>query len=156
MAGTGNDFLVMEYQGSDSLYVPVDRLSLIQRFKGGDGAEPALDKLGGSRWNASKERARKAIEKIAADLVEMYAYRKVAKGFSYPPVNDLYREFESTFGFEETPDQAKAIADVLRDMEREEPMDRLICGDVGFGKSDDRAGRAALSDVQGQNERLPR
>ncbi len=136
MAGTGNDFLVMEYQGSDSLYVPVDRLSLIQRFKGGDGAEPALDKLGGSRWNASKERARKAIEKIAADLVEMYAYRKVAKGFSYPPVNDLYREFESTFGFEETPDQAKAIADVLRDMEREEPMDRLICGDVGFGKTE--------------------
>ena len=147
MAGTGNDFLVMEYQGSDSLYVPVDRLSLIQRFKGGDGAEPALDKLGGSRWNASKERARKAIEKIAADLVEMYAYRKVAKGFSYPPVNDLYREFESTFGFEETPDQAKAIADVLRDMEREEPMDRLICGDVGFGKTE-IAVRAAFKAVQ--------
>lgn len=132
----GNDFLVMEYQGKDSLYVPVDRLSLIQRFKGGDGVEPALDKLGGSRWNTSKERARKAIEKIAADLVEMYAYRKVAKGFTYPPVGDLYREFESTFGFEETPDQAKAIADVLSDMEKPEPMDRLVCGDVGFGKTE--------------------
>ena len=78
----------------------------------------------------------KAIEKIAADLVEMYAYRKVAKGFRYDPPGELYHEFEATFGFEETPDQAKAIQDVLDDMDRGEPMDRLICGDVGFGKTE--------------------
>ena len=83
-----------------------------------------------------KEKARKAIEKIAADLVEMYAYRKVAKGFRYDPPGELYHEFEATFGFEETPDQAKAIQDVLDDMDRGEPMDRLICGDVGFGKTE--------------------
>ncbi len=134
--GTGNDFLLLEYSGKDRLYVPVDRLSLVQRFKGGDGAEPALDKLGGSAWAGGREKARKAIEKIAADLVEMYAYRKVAKGFRYDPPGELYREFEATFGFEETLDQARAIQDVLDDMDKPEPMDRLVCGDVGFGKTE--------------------
>ncbi|WP_165177451.1 transcription-repair coupling factor [Desulfovibrio sp. ZJ369] len=131
-----NDFLLIEYSGRDKLYVPADRLSLIQRFKGAEGVEPALDRLGGAGWVASREKARKAIEKIAADLVEMYAYRKVAKGFRYDPPGELYREFEATFGFEETPDQARAIQDVLEDMEKSEPMDRLICGDVGFGKTE--------------------
>ena len=131
-----NDFLLIEYSGRDKLYVPADRLGLIQRFKGTEGVEPALDRLGGPAWAAGKEKARKAIEKIAADLVEMYAYRKVAKGFRYDPPGELYHEFEATFGFEETPDQAKAIHDVLDDMDRGEPMDRLICGDVGFGKTE--------------------
>ncbi|HJA78471.1 MAG TPA: transcription-repair coupling factor [Candidatus Desulfovibrio intestinavium] len=134
--GTGNDFLLLEYSGRDRLYVPVDRLGLVQRFKGGDGAEPALDKLGGTGWTSGREKARKAIERIAADLVEMYAYRKVAKGFRYDPPGELYREFEATFGFEETPDQAAAIQDVLDDMDKAEPMDRLVCGDVGFGKTE--------------------
>lgn len=136
VGGVGNDFLLLEYQGRDKLYVPVDRLDLIQRFSGGEDASPSLDRLGGTSWAAGKDRARKAIEQIAADLVEMYAYRKVAKGFSYGPVGDLYREFEATFGYEETPDQSKAIEDVLADMERPEPMDRLVCGDVGFGKTE--------------------
>ncbi len=131
-----NDYLLLEYSGADKLYVPADRLALIQRFKGGDGVDPALDKLGGSLWQSSKDKARKAIEKIAADLVEMYALRKVTKGFSYGPPDELYREFEATFGFEETPDQAKAIQDVLDDMAKSEPMDRLVCGDVGFGKTE--------------------
>ncbi len=131
-----NDYLLLEYSGADKLYVPADRLALIQRFKGGDGVDPSLDKLGGSQWQNSKEKARKAIEKIAADLVEMYAYRKVTKGFNYGPPDELFREFEATFGFEETPDQAKAIQDVLDDMEKSQPMDRLVCGDVGFGKTE--------------------
>ncbi|WP_297829088.1 transcription-repair coupling factor, partial [uncultured Desulfovibrio sp.] len=131
-----NDFLLIEYSGRDKLYVPADRLGLIQRFKGNEGVEPALDRLGGAAWAAGKEKARKAIEKIAADLVEMYAYRKVAKGFRYDPPGELYHEFEATFGFEETPDQAKAIQDVLDDMDKSEPMDRLVCGDVGFGKTE--------------------
>ncbi len=136
MGATSNDYLLLEYSGADKLYVPADRLALIQRFKGGDGAAPVLDKLGGSQWHNSKEKARKAIEKIAADLVEMYAFRKVTKGFSYGPPDELFKEFEATFGFEETPDQAKAIQDVLDDMEKSQPMDRLVCGDVGFGKTE--------------------
>lgn len=134
--GVSNDFLLVEYAGSDKLYVPVDRLGLIQRFRGQEGFVPVLDKLGGQAWNAGKEKARKAIEKIAADLVETYAYRKVAKGYRYDPPGELYHEFEATFGFEETPDQARAIGEVLGDMEKDAPMDRLICGDVGFGKTE--------------------
>lgn len=136
LGGVVNDFLLLEYSGDDKLYLPVDRLSLVQRFKGNDEARPTLDKLGGGAWQASKDKARKAIEKIAADLVEMYAYRKIAKGYSYGEIGELYREFEASFGFEETPDQARAIQDVLEDMDKDVPMDRLVCGDVGFGKTE--------------------
>lgn len=136
MHAAANDFLLVEYSGQDKLYVPVDRLGLVQRFKGAEGSEPALDRLGTTAWASGREKARKAIEKIAADLVEMYAYRKVTKGFRYDPPGDLYHEFEATFGFEETPDQAKAIRDVLEDMDKSAPMDRLVCGDVGFGKTE--------------------
>ena len=136
LGGVSNDFLLLRYAGDDKLYVPVDRLALVQRFKGEDGDEPSLDRLGGAAWQTSKDKARKAIEKIAQDLVEMYAWRKVAKGFRYDPPGEMYREFEASFGFEETPDQAKAIQDVLSDMEKAEPMDRLVCGDVGFGKTE--------------------
>jgi transcription-repair coupling factor (superfamily II helicase) len=131
-----NDYLLLLFDGGDKLYLPVDRLSLVQRYKGPEGNEPSLDRLGGARWKTSREKAKKAIEKIAQDLVEMYAYRRVAKGYAYGPVNELYWEFEATFGFEETPDQDRAIAEVLEDMERSEPMDRLVCGDVGFGKTE--------------------
>ncbi|WP_243367935.1 transcription-repair coupling factor [Fundidesulfovibrio soli] len=131
-----NDYLLLLFDGGDKLYLPVDRLGLVQRYKGPEGTDPSLDRLGGARWKTSREKARKAIEKIAQDLVEMYAYRRVAKGYAYGPVNELYWEFEATFGFEETPDQERAISDVLEDMERPEPMDRLVCGDVGFGKTE--------------------
>ncbi len=135
--GVSHDFLAIEYQGADMLYLPVDRLENVQRFRAAEGsAAPGLDRLGGQSWGTCRERARKAVEKIAADLMEMYAYRKVAKGFHYDPPDELYREFEASFGWEETPDQARAIEDVLRDMDRPEPMDRLVCGDVGFGKTE--------------------
>jgi transcription-repair coupling factor (superfamily II helicase) len=151
LGGLENDYLLLRYAEEDKLYLPVDRLSLVQRFKGSEDHSPGLDRLGGNQWFSSKERARKAIEKIAADLVEMYALRKVVKGFHYTPVNELYREFEASFGFEETPDQAKAIEEVLADMEKPEPMDRLVCGDVGFGKTEvalRAAFRAALEGRQ--------
>ncbi len=131
-----NDYLLLYFDGEDKLYLPVDRLNLVQRFKGPEGVEPRLDRLGGSLWAKSTERARKAIEKIAQDLVEMYAFRRVAKGYGYGPPGEMYREFEATFGFEETPDQARAIDDVFADMAKPEPMDRLVCGDVGFGKTE--------------------
>lgn len=136
LGGVANDYMLLVYAGDDKLYLPVDRMAFVQRYKAPDGGEAAPDRLGGTQWFSSKEKARKAIEKIAGDLVEMYAYRKVAKGFLYHPVSEMYREFEASFGFEETPDQARAIQDVLRDMEKPEPMDRLICGDVGFGKTE--------------------
>lgn len=131
-----NDYLLLEYSGKDKLYVPADRIALVQRFKGTEGITPSLDRLGSVAWTQGKEKARKAIEKIAADLVEMYAYRKVTKGFHYDPPGELFREFEATFNYEETPDQDKAIQDVLDDMDKKEPMDRLVCGDVGFGKTE--------------------
>ena len=130
------DFLLLIYADDDKFYLPVDRLSLIQRFKGPDGLMPPLDKLGGSSWQASKSKVKKAIEQIAQDLVEMYAYRKLAKGYGYGQVNELFSEFEASFGFEETPDQARVIDEVLEDMDRPEAMDRLVCGDVGFGKTE--------------------
>jgi transcription-repair coupling factor (superfamily II helicase) len=133
---TGNDYLVLLYAGEDKLYVPVDRLNLVQKYKGPENATPALDRLGSTRWAKTKERVRKVLEAIAHDLVQMYAYRKVAKGYSYAADQELLREFETTFGFEETPDQEQAIRDVFADMEKEEPMDRLICGDAGFGKTE--------------------
>ncbi len=133
---TGGDYLLLVFADEDKLYLPADRLGLLQRYKGPEGVSPPLDRLGGARWKSVRERAKKAIERIAADLVEMYAYRQVAKGYAYGPTNELYLEFEATFGFEETPDQEKAIGEVLADMERPEPMDRLVCGDVGFGKTE--------------------
>ncbi|WP_035105056.1 transcription-repair coupling factor [Desulfohalovibrio reitneri] len=132
----GGDYLLLHFDGQDKLYLPVDRMRVVQRFKGPEGSTPSLDSLRGARWKAAKERARKAVEKIAHELVEMYAYRRVAKGYSYDPPGELYWEFEAGFGFEETPDQAQAIQDVLADLENPEPMDRLVCGDVGFGKTE--------------------
>ncbi len=143
---TGNDYLLLEYGGGDKLYVPVDKLNLVQLYKGPDGAHPSLDKLGSAQWNKTKSRVRKAIETIAHDLVEMYAYRKLAKGYSYPVSEELYRDFEATFDFNETEDQEQAIQDVLQDMENPEPMDRLVCGDAGFGKTE-VAMRAAFKAV---------
>jgi transcription-repair coupling factor (superfamily II helicase) len=131
-----NDYLLIYYANDDKLYIPADRFSLVQKFKGPEGVSPSLDRLGGTGWSKTKARVRKAIEKIARDLVDMYAFRKVAKGYSYGPAGELFREFEATFGFEETPDQAQAIKDVMQDMENPEPMDRLVCGDVGFGKTE--------------------
>jgi transcription-repair coupling factor (superfamily II helicase) len=145
---TGNDYLLLVYSGGDKLYVPVDRLNLVQKYKGPEGSVPSLDKLGSSSWRNTREKVRKALEAVAHDLVQMYAYRKVAKGYVYPPADELYREFEATFDFEETPDQEQAIRAVLQDMEGQEPMDRLVCGDAGFGKTE-VAMRAAFRAVTG-------
>lgn len=136
MGEVANDFLLLLFADEDKLYLPVDRLGCVQRYQGPEGAVPALDRLGSTGWRKARERVRKAVAAIARDLVEMYAFRKIAKGFSYGPVPAFYRDFEASFGFDETPGQERAIAEVLADMERPEPMDRLVCGDVGFGKTE--------------------
>lgn len=134
--GIGGDFLLLEYAGKDKLYLPVDRINLVQRYVGGEGSEPSLDRLGGAGWDRKKAKASEAIEEMAEELLRIYAARQVHEGFSFTPPDDLYREFEGSFSFEETPDQLGAIEDVLRDMESSRPMDRLVCGDVGYGKTE--------------------
>jgi len=130
------DFVTIEYADHDRLYIPADRIDRIQKYIGLDDESPLLDRLGGRSWMLTKKKAKKAIEKIAKDLVKIYGMRKFLKGFAFSKVDNYYREFEATFEYEETPDQTKAIDDVLSDMESEKPMDRLICGDVGFGKTE--------------------
>jgi len=136
IGGVGGDFLLLEYAGTDKLYLPVDRLGLVQRYAGPDGATPSPDRLGGTGWEKSRGRAAKAIEELAGELIEIYAKREMSEGFAFSPPDEMYREFEASFAWEETPDQMQAINDVLADMQRPRPMDRLVCGDVGYGKTE--------------------
>jgi transcription-repair coupling factor (superfamily II helicase) len=122
-----NDYLEIEYQGGDRLFVPVDRLNLLQKYLGVEEVPPKVDRLGGKSWERTKKRVRQAVEKIARELVELYAARRVLPGHAFSPPDQVFREFEATFPYEETPDQLKAIEDVLADMQRDTPMDRLIC-----------------------------
>lgn len=135
-SGGEGDFLCIRYAGGDSVYVPVDNMDLVQKYIGTEGHAPHIDRLQGSRWEQTKKRVEKAIEEIAADLVDLYAAREVMEGFPFSPDNPMFREFEASFEYEETPDQLSAIEDVKRDMESRRPMDRLICGDVGYGKTE--------------------
>jgi transcription-repair coupling factor (superfamily II helicase) len=141
-----NDFLVIEYSAGDILYIPVNALGKIQRYLGPDGYVPKIDRMGGSSWESVKERVKKSVREVAEELVAIYAAREVMERESFAPPDRIYEEFCSTFEFEETPDQAKAIEDVHMDMDETKPMDRLICGDAGFGKTE-VAIRAALRAV---------
>ncbi|HKZ16454.1 MAG TPA: DEAD/DEAH box helicase, partial [Geobacteraceae bacterium] len=130
------DFLLLEYAGSDKLYLPVDRINLVQRYVGSEGIVPALDRLGGSGWEKKKAKVLESVQEMAEELLKIYAEREICEGFSFSPPDDMYREFEASFEYDETPDQMSAIEDVLRDMGKDRPMDRLICGDVGYGKTE--------------------
>lgn len=132
----GEDFLLLEYAGGDKLYLPVDRINLVQRYVGAENIQPSLDKLGGVGWEKKKAKAREAIEEMAGELLKIYAARQVHDGFAFSPPDELCREFEASFAFEETPDQMSAIEDVFSDMQSSKPMDRLVCGDVGYGKTE--------------------
>ncbi len=144
--GITREFAAIEYRDGDILYVPVDRLNNIQKYIGAEVEPPRIDKLGGSTWRRAKEKVKKEIEKFVQELLELQAKRTLAKGFAFSPDTPWQREFEESFPYEETPDQLKAIEEVKRDMEEEKPMDRLICGDVGFGKTE-VAMRAAFKAV---------
>ena len=147
VAGTEGDYLYLEYLGGDRLYLPVDRINLVQKYvSGGDGVKPALDKLGGTSWERVKAKTREALLSMARELVEIGAKRQVLRGRSYESGDPLCKEFEVRFPFEETPDQQRAIEEVLADLAAEQPMDRLVCGDVGFGKTE-VAMRAAFAVV---------
>ena len=147
VAGVTRDYLYLEYAGSDRVFVPVDQLAKISRYVGAGGAHPPLSKLGGTRWDAMKARARRAAQELAGELLNLYAERKRREGYAFAPDSDWQREFEDAFQYTETPDQRDAIDFVKADMEAPRPMDRLICGDVGYGKTE-VALRAAFKAVQ--------
>ncbi len=134
--GLRADYLSLEYLGGDKLYLPVDRINFITKYEGTEDTLPRLDKLGGSSWQRTKKRVKQSVEKIARDLIELYSARKVYKGHAFSPPDHYYREFEASFPYEETSDQLAAITDVMGDMSHDKPMDRLICGDVGYGKTE--------------------
>ncbi|SPF39692.1 Transcription-repair-coupling factor [Candidatus Sulfotelmatobacter kueseliae] len=147
--GDGNaEFMLLEYAETARLYVPLTRLDLIQKYRSSEGAKPALSHLGTQAWAKTKARVRKAMKDMADELLKLYAARKLAQGHSFSADSEFVREFEDAFEFSETEDQAQAITDVIRDMESSQPMDRLLCGDVGYGKTEVamRAAFKAVSD----------
>ncbi len=146
--GSSNDFLLIVYKDEDKLYLPVDRMDMVQKYMGVDGIKPVLDKMGGKSWERVKERVKKSTEKIAGELLKLYAERKVRKGHAFTDLDSDFKNFEMGFPFEETADQQKSIEDVLDDMKSPIPMDRLVCGDVGYGKTE-VALRASLLCVNG-------
>jgi transcription-repair coupling factor (superfamily II helicase) len=145
--GDGNaEFMLLEYAEGARLYVPLTRLDLVQKYRSAEGARPALNHLGTATWTKTKARVRKAMKDMADELIKLYAERHAAKGHAFPSDNEWMREFEDAFDYSETADQAYAIGDVKRDMESDQPMDRLLCGDVGYGKTE-VAMRAAFKAV---------
>ena len=142
-----SDFLILEFSGGDTLYVPLDRLNQVQRYSGAESHVPRLDRLGGTSWAKTTARVKKDIEEMAQELIDLYANRELVKRNAYGATTTLYHEFEAAFEYEETTDQLRAIEDIGRDMESTKPMDRLVCGDVGYGKTE-VAMRAAFKAVE--------
>jgi transcription-repair coupling factor (superfamily II helicase) len=136
VAGTEGDYLHLEYAGGDRLYLPVERINLVQKYTGADGRAPALDRLGSHNWERVKRKTKESILAMARELLEIHAVRQSTERPPFAPLNEAYEEFVARFPFEETAGQQTAIADVLEDMHGTKPMDRLVCGDVGYGKTE--------------------
>ncbi len=136
VAGIHKDYLHIKYGGDDKLYVPTEQVNLLQKYIGAEGEVPRLHRMGGTEWAKAKARAKKSVEDIAKQLIEIYAKRRQATGFAFSPDDSSQHDFEDAFPYQETDDQLKAIAEIKADMERPKPMDRLLCGDVGFGKTE--------------------
>lgn len=148
VSGNERDYICLEYAGNEKLFIPIEQVNLIQRYIGQDGRPPRLDKIGGKGWETRKSKARKSVEDLAGRLIALYSRRKKASGFSFPADDEWQIEFEASFPFQETPDQLVCIDEVKQDMESSRPMDRLICGDVGYGKTEIGM-RAAFKAVMG-------
>jgi transcription-repair coupling factor (superfamily II helicase) len=147
LQGVVNDYMLLEYKGGDKLYLPVDRLNLISRYEGLSDKEPRIDKLGTQSWRAAKAKVKEEVWKVAQELLEIYAKRELRQGRRFSAPGELFHELEESFAFDETPGQDKAITDVIDDLTSDKPMDRLICGDVGYGKTE-VAVRAAFKVVE--------
>ena len=134
--GVRRDYLKIAYAAGDLLYVPVDQMDVIQKYSGADGAEPKISKLGGAEWKKTKERVKTAIKEMASELLALSASRQLEQGYAFAPDSIWQREFEDQFPYEETPDQLRCVREIKKDMERPVAMDRLLCGDVGYGKTE--------------------
>lgn len=145
-AGTERDYIELEYSGDETIFIPIEQVNLVQKYIGKQGGAPALDILGGKSWETRKKKVRKSVEDLAEMLIDLYAKRKKARGYKFPVDSDWQLEFEAAFPYEETIDQLRCVEEVKADMESEQPMDRLICGDVGYGKTE-IAMRAAFKAV---------
>ncbi|MDH3402277.1 MAG: transcription-repair coupling factor [Acidobacteriota bacterium] len=144
----GIEVMEIAYGGGQQLLLPLSRVDLIERYSGIESVAPRLDRLGGSSWRRRQDRVRGSVRRLAVDLLELYAERRLARAPAMPPATDLYAQFEAAFPYEETPDQSSAVRSLFEDMGGERPMDRLLCGDVGFGKTE-VAMRAAFRAVEG-------
>lgn len=145
--GVHQDYMTIQYKGSGQLFIPVTQLNLVQKYVAAEGKSPRLNKLGGSDWAKTKKNVASKIEDIADDLIELYAKREAEKGFAFKPDDSYQRQFDNDFPYTETPDQLRSIEEIKKDMERERPMDRLLVGDVGYGKTE-VALRAAFKAVE--------
>jgi transcription-repair coupling factor (superfamily II helicase) len=151
LRGTEEELLRLEYAEGARLFLPVHRLNLVQRYAGSDGHAPRIDKLGGASWEKAKRSVKRSLRSMAEELLSVHAAREVAVGTAFSPRDRMLEEFEAAFPYEETPDQLAAIEDTLADMQREKPMDRIVCGDVGYGKTEvavRAAFRAAMDGAQ--------
>ncbi len=147
-AGTHKDYLQIKYAKDDVLFVPTDQLGYVQKYEGGEGNRPKIYTLSGGDWKRVKSRVKSSVMDIAEDLIKLYAAREATVGFAFPADTEYHHEFASMFPYQETPDQTKVIEEISADMERQRPMDRLLCGDVGYGKTE-VAIRAAFKAVYG-------
>ncbi len=145
-AGNERDYIKLEYAGGETVFTPIEQVNLIQRYIGSGGNPPRLDTIGGKSWEKRKSTVRKNVEDLADRLISLYSRRQRVKGYAFPPDTEWQLEFESSFPYEETEDQLRCIAEIKQDMERPQPMDRLVCGDVGYGKTE-LALRAAFKAV---------
>lgn len=136
VSGLHKDYLLIQYAGDDRLYVPIDQIELVQKYVGSEGKEPRMYKLGGTEWQKVKRRVQSSVEDIADELIKLYAAREAQKGYAFEPDSPLQQEFELSFPYEETADQLRCIEEIKQDMESTRPMDRLLCGDVGYGKTE--------------------
>ncbi|MFO1441923.1 transcription-repair coupling factor [Bacillus sp. Bva_UNVM-123] len=134
--GVHKDYLHIRYQGNDKLYVPVEQIELVQKYVGSEAKEPKIYKLGGNDWKRVKKKVESSVQDIADDLIKLYAEREAMKGYAFSPDGEMQRDFEASFAYQETDDQIRSIHEIKKDMERERPMDRLLCGDVGYGKTE--------------------
>ena len=152
--GAAEEYLEIEYAEDQRLFLPISSIHLLEKFSGGGGAKPVLDRMGGKTWAKTREKVKKGIMRMAKELLELYALRKTGEAYAHGKEAHFEREFADSFGYLETPDQAQAIADVIADMEAPKPMDRLICGDVGYGKTEVAIRAAFKASVNGKQTAL--
>ncbi|WBL15188.1 transcription-repair coupling factor [Sutcliffiella sp. NC1] len=149
--GVHKDYLHIKYQGTDQLYVPVEQIDQVQKYVGSEGKEPKVYKLGGTDWKKVRKKVESSVQDIADDLIKLYAEREASTGYAFSPDAEMQREFEASFPYNETEDQLRSILEIKKDMERERPMDRLLCGDVGYGKTE-VAIRAAFKAIMDEKQ----